>query len=117
MKSEACETAAELRIWCWGPLNLSVWAAVVYVMFLLAFMFTGRPGHGEGFAFPLYGPEEYIQGTYPLFWLVYIWLPLFMREFYVHRKHREPVPRQFWLQLLALAAISLPVYHFVFGWY
>lgn len=108
-------TIQEPRPWRWGPCLLSTWSCLLFLVIILAFA-VPRLRQG-GWSFPLYAAGEYVEGCYPLFWLVYLCLPLLARDIYLSRKHKRPLGPGVKLSLSLILIVFLPVYHFIFGWF
>ena len=100
-----------LESWRWGALSAASWAGIIYLLSVLV-LGALRLGHG----FPLYTNAEYITGSYPLIWFVYIYLPLLARDTYLFCRGRLSEIAEFkWLSL-ALLLSSLLAYRYIFGW-
>ena len=97
--------------WRLGGLSASSWSVLAYLL-IVAALALPRLGHG----WPLYGPAEYITGSYPLIWLVYICLPLLARDCYLALKGRLEATIELKLFGLSLLPISLLFYRYLFGW-
>ncbi len=109
------EGILEKRYWRIGPYLLSTWACLLYHLIILAFALP-RLGP-RGWTFPLYAPGEYVEGGYPLFWLVYLCLPLLARDIFLSRKQKRPLPKEVKFCLGWVLLGFAPIYHFIFGWF
>ena len=100
--------------WRCGRLSLAFWSCLAYFALLIAF---ALPPLVRGRGLPLYQPEEYVQGSYPLFWAVYVCLPLLARDIYLCRKEKVSFPSELKFGIGSILLASLAAYHFIFGWY
>ncbi len=103
------------RSWTWGPFSVSLWSVIVYVLLILAFALSRL--RDSAFHIPLYDKAEFIQGSYPMFWLVYICLPFIMRDVWVTRKSREPFSLDLRVAMVVALLVTILSYRYVFGWY
>jgi len=102
------------RSWTWGPLSATLSSVLLYGAMIVAFALPRLIRDGAGV--PLYGPGEFIEGSYPMFWLVYVVLPLWMRDAWVCRKRGEPWSLDLKISLTVAVLVSGLAYRFVFGW-
>lgn len=102
------------RSWAWGPFSATSWSVILYLAMIAAFAIPRLVG--GGFHIPLYGPGEFIEGSYPMFWLVYVVLPLWVRDGWVCRKRGEPWSFDLKRSLVISVLATVAAYRFVFGW-
>jgi hypothetical protein len=114
-RADADSDHAQVRVWCLGRASLALWSVLIYLLIIAAFTVPRLWTLGI-ITWPLYAPDEYIKGSYPFMWLVYICMPLLARDIYLHRKMRQPLSADLKAALWLAALSSVPAYTVIFGW-
>ena len=101
------------KIWQWRAMAISKWALVIYFLIVLA---QSVYGFIQNDRWPLWS-SDYSIGSYPLLWFTYICLPLLMRDIWVAKRNRIPIPGYIRPWVLITVLISIPIFKWVYGWY
>jgi len=100
--------------WRLGRYALFTWSVPVFVLIVLAFAAVKLwPNLG----LPRDGSSGLYDGGYPLFWLVYVCVPLFLRDLFVLHENGERLGTEHFVAVVVLFLSALLAYRFVFGWF
>ena len=103
------------RHWCWKGRSLFAWSGLVYLLLIGLFGLPVLiPGSPDG---PLFDIEPWVLGGFPMTWLVYLCLPLGLRDWFVFRKQRTASTAEFRRWCWLTAGASLLAYPFLFHWF
>ena len=100
--------------WRLGRFSLFGWSVHIFLLIVLVFtaagLFAAEPG------LPLIVNDETYLGSYPLFWLVYVCVPLFFRDLFLFRANGQRLTAELKLGAITLVIVGLLAYRYVFGW-